>query len=132
MAENKEIVLINKSKGRFTINFQGAFQNKSVVKGGKFYLTEKEFDFVKANYPHILEGESKRLFLEGEEVAPENELDDNEKFFAQHHTKVKSAISKMNEKEVEERYKYAQLKEVSESIVKALEERILELDKAKE
>lgn len=132
MAENKEIVLVNKSKGKYTINFQGVFQDKRTVKDGKFYLTEKEMDFVKAHYPHILEGETKRLYLESElEDAALNE-ESNEKFFAQKPAKIKAAIAKMEEEEAEAKLHYAQLKEVSETIVKALEDRILELDKVKE
>lgn len=132
MAEQKEIVLINKGKGRFTINFQGAFLNKSAVRGGKFYLNEKEYDFVKATYPHILEGETKRLFLEGEEAEKNIEVnrdEDLKAFFAQHHTKVKSAIAQMDTEEAQVKLNYAQLNEVSEGTIKVLEDRILELDK---
>lgn len=136
MAEKNEIVLINKSQGRFTLNFQGAFQNKTAVRDGKFYLTEKEYDYLKATYPHILEGDERRLYPEGEEPtytgSGASGADENEAFFAQHHTKVKSAISKMELEEAEEKYKYAQLHEVSDAIIKALEDRILELDKSGE
>lgn len=136
MAENKEIVLINKSKGRFTLNFQGAFLNKFAPRDGKFYLTQKEFDFVKATYPHVLEGETQRLYPEGEEPThtgsgASGEME-NEAFFAQHHTKIKSAISKMEAAEAEAKLKYAQLNDVSDATIKALEDRILELDQAGE
>lgn len=131
-----EIVLVNKAKGRFTLNFQGAFQNKTAVRDGKFYLTEKEFDYVKTNYPHILEGETQRLFKEGEEPtytgAGTSTQDENAAFFAQHHTKVKSAISQMEAEEADAKYRYAQGHDVSAAIVKALEDRILELDKSGE
>lgn len=136
MAEN-EIVLINKSKGKLTINFQGAFpQNKSAAKDGKIYLSDKEFDWVKSTYPHILEGKSQRLFKEGEEPSGSqggaSGSDDNAAFFAQHHSKVKSAIKEMSEEEAEAKLKYAQLNDVSEGTVKALEDRILELDQEKQ
>jgi hypothetical protein len=134
VAEKNEIVLINKTKGRFTINFQGSFpQNKFAAKDGKFFLSQKEMDFVKATYPHILEGKEKCLYLE-DELSSFIEVSgaDNETFFAKHHSKVKSAIAKMGEEEAQEKYEYAQLHDVSETIIKALEDHILELDKAKE
>lgn len=132
--DEKEIVLVNKSKGRFTINFQGAFVNKHAVKDGKFYLTEKEYDFVKSTYPHILEGKTKRLYLESEldESGKAESIEQTDKeFFAQHHNTVKKAISKMDKSELEKKYKYVKLHEdeVSPSIVKAIEDRMLELDK---
>lgn len=127
MADQKEIILINKSKGRLTLNFQGAFQNKTAVKNGKFYLSEKEHEFIKANYPHILEGEEQRLYPEGEVTI--NADEDFTAFFSQHHTKVKSAISQMDVEEAEAKLNFAQLNEVSEGTIKALEDRILELDK---
>lgn len=128
MAE-KEIVLVNKSKGKFTVNFQGAFPvNKMAPKNGKIYVTEREYEWIQINYPHILEGEEKKLYLENEAPVENNKLDD-ETFFKQHHNTVKSAIAKMDAAELEQRYRYAQLKEVSEGIVKAIEDRILELDK---
>jgi len=130
----KEIVLVNKSKGRFTINFQGAFANKHAVKDGKFYLTEKEYDFVKSTYPQILEGKTKRLYLESEldESGKAESVEQTDKeFFAQHHNTVKKAISQMDETELEQKYKYARLHddEVSASIIKAIEDRMLELGK---
>ena len=128
MAE-KEIVLINKSKGKFTINFLGAFPiNKSAPKGGKLYLTEREFEWLQANSPHILDGESKRLYRK-DELEVEAEVMSNEKFFSQHHAKIKSAIAEMNAEEAQMRYDYAQLHNVSKGVLKALEDRILELDK---
>jgi hypothetical protein len=135
VAEEKEIVLINKSKGKFTINFQGAFpQNKWAVRDGKIHLSEKEYEWVKATYPHILKGDSQRLFKEGEEPAKAagsaSGEDENKAFFSQHHNKVKSAIKEMDEEEAQAKLNYAQLNDVSDGVVKALEDRILELDKA--
>jgi len=130
VAEEKEIVLVNKARGRFTINFQGAFQNKSAVHNGKFYLSQKEFDFVKSTYPHILEGDTQRLFPEGEEPKNFNGLEmSNEEFFAQNTNKIKAAIKEMDESELDERYNYAQLNDASDAVIKALENRILESSK---
>lgn len=133
MAENQEIVLVNKSMGRFTINFQGVFpRNKFAKKDGKIYLTDKEFDYVKSTFPHVLEGEEKVLYLENELAALEQAEEDIKKFFEQKPAKIKAAIAKMDEKEAESKLNYAQLNEVDDEIVKAIEDRILELDKVKE
>ncbi|QJT70418.1 hypothetical protein [Microcystis phage MaeS] len=127
-----EIVLINKSRGKFTINFQGAFPvNKVAAKDAKLYLTEREYEWAQSNIPHVLEGDNKRLYLESElEASPEQDdyLSDEE-FFKQHHTKVKAGIAKMELEEAESRYRYVQLNEVTEAVKKALEDRLLELDK---
>lgn len=137
MAE-KEIVLINGALGRMTLNFQGAFpNNKSAKKGGKFYLSEKEFEYVKANYSHLLEGETQRLFREGEEKIPGQGAagqDEMKAFFAQSANKVKAAFEEMSEEQLEHAYKYAQLHEdeLTEATYKKLENRILELDKQKQ
>lgn len=129
MAEEKEIVLFNKSKGKFTINFQGAFPvNKVAPRDGKLYLTERELEWAKINFPHLFEGEQKRLYFENE-LTVEPEVMEDEAFFKQNQKKVKAAIAKMDSEETEKRYRYAQVNEVSEAIVKALEDRILELDK---
>jgi hypothetical protein len=127
--DKKEIVLINKGKSKLTVNFQGAFPvNKVAPKGGKMYLSEREYEWVQANYPHILEGKNQRLYLENE-VPVEPEYMNDEDFFGQHHTKVKSAIASMETEEVEKRYRFAQLQEnFPKGILKAIEDRILELD----
>lgn len=128
-----KIVLVNKGPSQLTINFMGAFlQNKMAPKNGKFYLTEKEYEWLELNFPHLLEGEEKRLYAEGEEQNETTGDLDDEAFFKQHHTKIKKAISEMTEAEAEQKLEYANLNEVSESTIKALEDRILELDKTNE
>lgn len=51
----KKISLINKTKGLFSINFQGAFPiNKWSESEKPIHLTEEEFEFVKENYARLL------------------------------------------------------------------------------
>lgn len=131
MAEKeKEIVLINKSKSKLTINFRKEFpMNKYALKGGKLYLTEREYEWLQMNHPNLLEGEGKRLFRE-DELTVEADVLSDEEFFKQSQKKIKSAIAEMGTEEVESRYRYAQLQEeFPKAIQKALEDRILELDK---
>jgi hypothetical protein len=120
--EAQEHVLINKGcKGKFTINFMGAFpQNKWAMPNGKIYLNDKEMDFVKATYPHVL---GKQLVLEGQE--PEVKKEDD--FFKLHHTQWKSQVAEMSIEEVESKLAEANEKGIEGKIVEALKVRQEEL-----
>lgn len=126
MAEEKEIVLINKAGQLFTINFMGAFPiNKWANPDGKYYLTPKEYDFVKANYSHIL---GKQLVHEGEEGETYNQIDEvsPDAFFTMHHTKQKAAIKEMSDEKLQELLEYADLNEINKKIVKEIEDQYLQ------
>lgn len=123
----KEIILVNKVEGMFTINFRGDFPNKTARrKGQKIYLTEKEFDYVKNNYPEIL---GEKVVLEGEEVKEETSNVDAESLFELHHAKAKKQISEMTDKkEIDDLIHYANMNELNNSVVDALVEKSNELE----
>ena len=125
MAEEKEIVLVNKTNHLFTINFMKVFPtNKWALPDGKYYLTQKEYDFVKSNYGHIL---GKKLVLEGEEAEGYNEIDElsPEAFFVMHHTKQKAAIKEMSDDKLQDLLDYADLHDITKKIVKEIEDQYL-------
>lgn len=129
MAEKIEKVLINNDIGRFTINFLGNFPNKWANPGGKIYLTEKEWDFVKVNLSHILE----KGFLseEGsEKVKVKTKAKDETelaKFFDQNTNKAKAQVKKMELNDVNELIEYANDHEIDNALVTALMNRANEL-----
>ena len=126
-------VLINKTPGRFTINFMGAFPNNkwTAKKNGKIYLTDREWEWVQTNIPHIIE--KGLLVVEGSKQ--EKEVNQNEQneinpeaFFKQHHAKAKSQISKMtNLDDINKLIDYANDNELEGSVVDALVERANQL-----
>ena len=125
MAEEKEIVLINKAGQLFTINFMGAFPiNKWANPDGRYYLSPKEYDFVKSNFSHLL---GKQLVLEGEEGEGYNQVDEvsAEAFFTMHHTKQKAAIKEMSDEKLQDLLDYADLNDITKKIVKEIEDQYL-------
>jgi len=131
--DQKEIVLINKHHIPLTINFMGVFpNNKSAVPGGKFYLTDREWEWIQHNQKQIVE--KKMVVLEGSEGSDEkvNTVKDQDevkaKFFDQHVNKAKSQIAKMdNIDEINELINYANDNEINNKAVDALIERANEL-----
>ncbi|MGG1547149.1 hypothetical protein ABE347_06620 [Bacillus paralicheniformis] len=124
-------VLINKTPGRMTINFLGAFpQNKWTNKeNGKIYLTEKEWEWVQTNIPHVLE--KGFLIEEGSVTNVKTDSDkakEFESFFKQHVNKAKAQIAKMDDlDEINALIDYANDHEIDNKAVDALVERANEL-----
>lgn len=128
--DQKEIVLINKHYLTVTINFAGAFpQNKTAKPGGKFYLTEKEWEWMQYNLPNFMK--TGKVVLEGTESetkAPVNKDEEAEKFFSQHVNKAKSQASKMEDLEhINALIDYANDNEINTKAVDALIDRANEL-----
>lgn len=127
--EQKEIVLINKHRLPLTINFQGIFpNNKRAVTNGKFYLTEKEWEWVQHNLSYLID--SGMVVLEGSEETEEKTetTSDQEKahkeFFEQHVNKAKAKVSKMEDlEEINALIEYANDNEINNKAVDALIER---------
>lgn len=124
-------VLINKTLGRMTINFLGAFpQNKWTNKeNGKIYLTGKEWEWVQTNIPHVLE---KGFLIEEGSVTNVKTNSDKakefESFFKQHVNKAKAQIAKMDDlDEINALIDYANDHEIDNKAVDALVERANEL-----
>jgi hypothetical protein len=129
--EGKEIVLINNTGGRNTVNFKGTFpQNKwTGKKGGKIYLTEREFEWLEINHPHAL-GKSWIVEGSGQKVEVEEKTDEERhaEFFKQHVNKAKSKIAKMESlDEINELIEYASFNEIDNKAVDTLIERANEL-----
>lgn len=131
--DNKEVVLINKHYLPLSINFQGVFpNNKRAVPGAKFYLTEKEYEWVKYNLPEL--EETGKLVLGGEsdeEVtinSPEKRENEYAEFFAQHVNKAKSQASKLEDLDhINALIDYANDNEINTKAVDALIDRANEL-----
>lgn len=136
----EEVVLISNVDGRFTINFMGAFQNKwTKGKGGKLYLSEREFEFFKLNYPHLLENKTVSVLgQEKEESAKENDGEkdqdkndqeiDPKEFFEQHTNKIKSQVKEMDNKDqIDKLLEYADENDITTKAVDALMDRYNEL-----
>lgn len=127
MGEEVYKTLVNESKGRFTINFKGAFpNNKWAMPGGKIYLTKPEWDFLKVDSPHVID---EILVEEGKKPKKEKkDKKDLASFFEQNTNTAKSKIRKMESKEdVEELIRYANDNELNNKIVDALVKRSNEL-----